>query len=491
MINGAKSMENALKIYNSLTRKLELFKPINENEVRMYACGITVYDESHVGHASQAIIFDAIRHILQYLGYKVTYVRNFTDIDDKIIRKAAATGKTADEIASFYVEDSIKDLAALKVRHADYEPRVTGHVRDIIDFVSQLVDKGYAYVNNHEVLFDVEKFPDYGKLSRQKLDQLVSTEDTPNKKNPWDFSLWKPAKEGEPSWESPWGPGRPGWHIECSVMANKYLGKTLDIHGGGLDLIFPHHENEIAQSEACNGQAFVNYWIHNGLVMVDGKKMSKSLGNFYTIKDILKKFHPDIIRFTVFSNHYSSNIDFAESIFTTSSKRVYYFYKTLNSVDQMLKTMPPADETNLLPDVIKGIGENFREAVLDNFNTARALANFSDLFTQVNAFICAPKPKAKQKTYTLKLFREEFDKVAGVLGIFDENPEAFINEFKQRFIKERNISEADILEKIAARTDAKKNKDYETADNIREQLKEQKIMLQDTPQGVEWDVILD
>lgn len=484
-------MDNALKIYNTLSRQLEPFKTINENEVRMYACGITVYDESHVGHASQAIIFDAIRNILQYLGYKVTYVRNFTDIDDKIIKKAATTGKTADEIASFYIKDSSQDLAALKVKQANYEPRVTDHIPDIIEFVQQLIDKGSAYVNNHEVLFSVEKFPGYGKLSRQKLNQLVNTEDTPNKRNPLDFSLWKPAKEGEPSWESPWGPGRPGWHIECSVMANKYLGKTLDIHGGGLDLIFPHHENEIAQSEACSGQPFANYWIHNGLVMVDGKKMAKSLGNFYTIKDILKKFHPDIIRFTVFSNHYSSNIDFAESIFTNSSKRVYYFYKTLNTVDQLIKTSPPENETNLLPQVIKGIDEKFREAILDNFNTAVALAGFSDLFSDINALLSAPKPKMKQKTYTLRLFREEFAKVANVLGIFNEDPGTFINEFKQRFIIEHNLSLTEIQEKINARAEAKKERDFESADKIREQLKEQKIMLQDTPQGVEWDVILD
>jgi len=242
------------------------------------------------------------------------------------------------------------------------------------------VDKGYAYVTNHEVLFDVFKFKDYGKLSKQKIEQLVSTEDTPNKKNPLDFSLWKPAKEGEPSWDSPWGPGRPGWHIECSVMANTYLGETLDIHGGGLDLVFPHHENEIAQSEACTGKPFANYWIHNGLVMVDGKKMAKSLGNFYTIKDIVKKFHPDIIRFTILSNHYSSNIDFAESIFITSSKRIYYFYKTLNTINQLIKAHTPAHETNLLPEIIDGIQADFRDAVMDNFNTARAIANLSDFF---------------------------------------------------------------------------------------------------------------
>jgi cysteinyl-tRNA synthetase len=484
-------MENELKVYNTLSRKVEPFRTINENEVRMYACGITVYDESHVGHASQAIIFDTIRNILEYLGYKVTYVRNFTDIEDKIINKAKATGKTTSEISSFYIEDSSKDLASLKVRPADHEPKVTDHVEDIIAFVQRLVDKGYAYVNNHEVLFDVLKFKDYGKLSKQKVEQLVSTEDTPNKKNPLDFSLWKPAKEGEPSWDSPWGPGRPGWHIECSVMANTYLGETLDIHGGGLDLVFPHHENEIAQSEACTGKPFANYWIHNGLVMVDGRKMAKSLGNFYTIKDIVKKFHPDIIRFTILSNHYSSNIDFAESIFITSSKRVYYFYKTLCTVNQLIKAHAPAHETNLLPEVIGGIQADFRSAVMDNFNTARAIANLSDLFTRINAFITAKTPKMKEKIYTLQRFREEFGVIAGVLGICDEDPEEFIKKYKQRFLDEHDISLAEIEEKIEVRTQARKNKDYGTADRIRNELKEQKIMLQDTPQGVEWDVILE
>ncbi|MCP5105766.1 MAG: cysteine--tRNA ligase [bacterium] len=484
-------MENELKIYNTLTRKVEPFRTIDENEVRMYGCGITVYDESHVGHASQAIIFDAIRSILQYLGYNVTYVRNFTDIDDKIINKAKSEGKTADEIGSFYIEDSRKDLAGLKVRPADHEPRVTDHVDDIIAFIQKLIDNGSAYVNNNEVLFDVMNFKDYGKLSRQKIDQLVSTEETPNKKNPLDFSLWKPAKEGEPSWESPWGAGRPGWHIECSVLANTYLGKTLDIHGGGLDLVFPHHENEVAQSEACSGQTFANYWVHNGLVMVDGRKMAKSLGNFYTIKEILKKFHPDIVRFTVFSNHYSSNVDFAESIFTTSSKRVYYFYKTLNTIDRLLEAHTAANENNLLPELIAGIQGDFRAAVLDNFNTAKALAGFSDLFTGINTFITEKKPKMKQKIHTLRLFREQFKVIADVLGIFDEAPAAFIEGFKERFLKDRNIDLAAVHEKIAARTEAKKNKDYETADKIREELTEQKIMLMDTPQGVEWDVILD
>lgn len=484
-------MENTLKINNTLTRKLEAFKPIEDKKVRMYACGITVYDESHVGHASQAIIFDTIRRILQYLGYHVTYVRNFTDIDDKIIKKANETGKTPTEISELYIQDSIDDLKSLKVRSADHEPKVTEHVPDIVNFIQEIIDNGFAYVQDGEVLFDVMKFHQekaYGRLSGQKLDELVSADETQNKKNPQDFSLWKPHKEGEPFWESPWGPGRPGWHIECSVMASRYLGDTLDIHGGGHDLVFPHHENEIAQSEARSSKPFSNYWIHNGLVMVDGRKMSKSLGNFYTIKEIVKKFHPDIVRYTVFSNHYSSHIDFAESIFRNSSKRVHYYYKTLQAIDQAIATIQPANEDNLLPELIDGIQANFRAAVSDNFNTAKALASFSDLFAQLNTFITQKKPKMKQKIHTLKLFRQEFAKVAEVLGMLDENPAEFLESFRTRFLAENNLKLEDIQAKITERVEAKKNKDYETADRIREELNKQKIQLMDTPQGVEWDV---
>lgn len=487
-------MEPTLKITNTLTRKLEPFIPIEPGKVRMYACGITVYDESHVGHASQAIVFDTLRAILQYLGFQVTYVRNFTDIDDKIIKKANAIGKTPLEVSEFYIEDSLRDLASLKVRDADHQPKVTDHIPEIIAFISDLVEKDMAYVHDGEVLFDVMKYHqtyNYGGLSGQKLEELASADDTENKRNPQDFCLWKPYKPGEPFWPSPWSPGRPGWHIECSVMAGKFLGDTLDIHGGGLDLVFPHHENEIAQSQAHSGKPFANYWIHNGLVMVDGRKMSKSLGNFYTIKDIVRMFHPDIIRFTVLSNHYSSHIDFSENIFRTSSKRVYYFYKTLKQVDELIADGPVPDETNCLPDVIAGIQTDFRNAVCDNFNTAKALANFSELFARINAFLAQPKPKAKQKIHTLKLFREEFRKVAEVLHILDENPADFVNEYKERFLKEYEITGAQIAERIQRRAEAKKNKDYAAADAIRDELKDWKIALMDTPQGVEWDVLPD
>jgi cysteinyl-tRNA synthetase len=287
----------SIKVYNTLSKKVEEFIPLQPDRVTMYACGITVYDEAHIGHASQAVFFDVIRTYLVHKGHKVSYVRNFTDIDDKIIKRANETKKLASEISEKYIAETRNDLAKIKVRPADIEPKVTEHIPDIIAFIEALISKGFAYPSAGDVLFSVEKCADYGKLSNRTVEDLMGLELDSKKKNPADFSLWKAAKQGEPSWDSPWGKGRPGWHIECSVMARKYLGDTLDIHGGGIDLLFPHHENEIAQSESLTGKPLSRYWLHNGLVMVNNQKMSKSLGNFYTIKEALEKFEPDVIRY--------------------------------------------------------------------------------------------------------------------------------------------------------------------------------------------------
>ncbi|HAH31884.1 MAG TPA: cysteine--tRNA ligase, partial [Elusimicrobia bacterium] len=300
-----------MKIYNSLTRAKEEFKQITPGEVKMYACGITVYDECHIGHAMQAVFFDVIRRYLEHIGNKVTYVRNYTDVDDKIIAKGVELGCDPLDVSARYIAESEKDMAALKVRPATHQPKVSDNIREIQDFISGLLAKGAAYVSSGEVFFDVPKFKDYGRLSGRKTEELLSEEaPVAGKRSPFDFSLWKPAKPGEPAWDSPWGRGRPGWHIECSALANKFLGKTLDIHGGGLDIIFPHHENEIAQSEALNSCKFANYWIHNGLVMVDNRKMSKSLKNFYTIKEALAKYQADVIRYMILSFSVSSNVNF-------------------------------------------------------------------------------------------------------------------------------------------------------------------------------------
>ncbi len=478
-----------IKLYNTLSRSVEIFKPIVPNTMKMYACGITVQDHSHIGHARQAIVFDVIRKFFEFAGYKVDYIRNFTDIDDKIIAKAALTGKKAHEISEFFIAESTKDLQMLKVDGATVEPKVTEHIEDIIAFIQKLIDKGNAYVSNGEVLFDVKSFDGYGKLSNRKLDEQVSEDETPNKRNPQDFSLWKPAKPGEPFWESPWGIGRPGWHIECSVMSYKYLGETFDIHGGGHDLVFPHHENEIAQSEACTGKPFANYWIHNGLVMVNGQKMSKSLGNFYTIKDALVKFQPDVIRYVVLSHNYSTAIDFSEDIFLNANKRTHYFYKSL----ALIKSITGLDgkKENLLPGIIDGMDAAFTEAMSDNFNTARVIANWSDIFKTLNELITSKTVKNNDKAYTLTLFLEAFARQTAILRIFDEDPAAFLQEFRQKFAASNSIDAAVISAKIAERTAARANKDFKRSDEIRDELKAMKIAVLDSQNGTEWDILLD
>ncbi len=478
-----------IKLYNTLSRTLEIFKSTKPNHVDMYACGITVQDYSHIGHARQAIVFDVIRKFLEFAGYSVTYVRNFTDIDDKIIAKAITQGKTATEISEFFIAESSKDLHSLKVDGATVEPKVTEHIPDIIAFIQRLIDKGHAYVSNGEVLFDVQSFKDYGKLSNRKLDDQVSDDVSPNKRNPQDFSLWKPAKPNEPFWDSPWGTGRPGWHIECSVMSHKYLGETFDIHGGGHDLVFPHHENEIAQSEACTGKPFANYWIHNGLVMVNGQKMSKSLGNFYTIKDAVAKFPVDVIRYVVLSHNYSTAIDFSEDIFLNARKRTHYFYKSLAQMDS-IAGLQGKDE-NLLCDIITLLTSGFNDAMCDNFNTARVVALWSDSFKAMNDFITDKKNKPADKAFTVREFLKAFRIQAKLMRLFDEAPIEFLTAMKHSVIAQNGITEAQIQTKITERTEARKNKDFARSDAIRDELASMKIALLDTPNGTEWDVIFD
>lgn len=481
-------MASTLQIYNTLSREKEPFVPLELGKVKMYACGITVYDEAHIGHASQAIIFDGIRRYLEYLGYQVTYVRNYTDIDDKIINKANQLGKSAAEVAAYYIDDIDADMAALKVKPATYQTKACDYIKQIIEFIAELVKRGYAYESKGEVLFDVTKFKEYGKLSRRKIDELISEENT-LKRNPQDFSLWKAAKEGEPSWQSPWGAGRPGWHIECSVMARECLGETFDIHGGGHDLVFPHHENEIAQSEARNGVPFARYWIHNGMVMVNRQKMSKSLGNFYTIKQALQKVEADVVRFIVLSVLYSSNIDFMESSFNTASKRVYYFYKTLLNMDRLLNDQPSPEGKNLLPELINQLEDKFKACMNDNFNTPKVLALLSDAFREINELLETNKIKVKEKILTLALFRNKVQIIFDVLGLFNENPREFLERFKSRFLMNHNIDPSQITKLIEERVQARKEKNFSKADDIRDELLQMKIALNDTPQGTEWDII--
>ncbi len=480
-----------IKIYSTLTRQLEEFRPLNDGEVKMYACGITVYDEAHLGHGRQAIVFDVIRRYLEFCGFRVNYVRNFTDVDDKIIARANERGIPAAELSAAYIDSTIADLKALKVEPASHEPRVTQHIPDIIKFISGLIEKGAAYVFKGDVLFDVSKDSDYGKLSNRSLEDCLNADESAGKRNPQDFALWKAAKPGEPSWESPWGPGRPGWHIECSVMARHYLGDRLDIHGGGVDLVFPHHENEIAQSEAYTGEKFANYWIHNGLVNVNGQKMSKSLGNMVNIKDAVAEHHPDVIRYAVLSHTYAAPIDFSAALFASAAKRVYYYYRTLARLDELLASAPDVSPSKEGAAFGKRLMSGFMHAMNDNFNSAAALAELPGVFTKINEVLDS-RQSAEQKSAFLKPVQERLKRVFQVLRILDEDPKQTVEKFREAFLRKNNISAAEIEAAIAERSEAKKNKDYQTADRIRNELLQRGIAIQDKAQGqTTWDISLD
>ncbi|MBD3242112.1 MAG: cysteine--tRNA ligase [Chitinivibrionales bacterium] len=475
-----------IRLYNTLDRKIEEFTPQDPHRVRIYACGVTVYDEAHIGHASQAVFFDIVRSYLQFRGYEVEYVRNFTDIDDKIINKARETGQSAAQVSEHYIEETRKDLAALKVRPADVEPKVTDHIDDIIGFIEELCAKGCAYEAAGNVLFSLESYEQYGKLSNRRVDEAYEGEPLEGKKHPADFALWKASKPGEPSWPSPWGPGRPGWHIECSALARRYLGDTLDIHGGGVDLVFPHHENEIAQSESRSGKPLARYWVHNGLVMVNGQKMSKSLGNFYTIKQALAEHVPDVIRYVILSHHYSSNIDFSHDSFRNAEKRIYYFYRTLAAVTAFL-----AEHDHATPNEERRTGdllEQFAAAMDDNLNTAKALAAVSNVFTEANALLENRKMPKGEKADALRRFLGNLRPVADVLQILNEEPAGVLEAMKTRFLERRGIEREMIEARIAQRRGAKQRKDYATADAIRAQLGALGIKLLDLADRTEWEI---
>ncbi len=479
-----------MKIYNSLTRKKEDFSPVKAGEVKMYACGITVYDECHIGHAMQAIFFDVIRRYLEHLGNKVTYVRNYTDVDDKIIAKGLELGRDPLTVSSYYIAEAEKDMQALKVRPATHQPKVSDNIQPIQDFISGLLEKGAAYVSNGEVFFDVPKFKAYGRLSGRKTEELLSEETSGGgKRSPFDFSLWKPAKPGEPAWDSPWGKGRPGWHIECSALANKYLGKTLDIHGGGLDIIFPHHENEIAQSEALNSCRFANYWIHNGLVMVDNRKMSKSLKNFYTVKEALEKYQADVIRYMILSFSISSNVNFSEDNLSAANKRVYRYYQVLRQVDEFLalqKDEPgggsPAGQA------MDSIKKDFAASMDDFFNTAKVLSMLPALFKTAQEMVLAKGTPPAEKARALRKFRLGLNEISAVLGILDEDPSEYAAGFKAKYVRNNKLDLTLIETRIKERAEARKSGNYARADALRNELSKLNILLHDKPEGTDWSI---
>lgn len=464
-----------MKVYNSLTNKKEEFKPIDPNEVKMYSCGPTVYNYFHIGNARPFIIFDTLRRYLEYTGYKVKFVQNFTDIDDKMIKNANAEGITVKELADRFIEEYFIDAKGLGIKEATVHPKATENIDAIIDTVKKLEEKGYAYNVNGNVYFRTKKFKDYGKLSHQPLEDLESgarIEINTDKEDPMDFVLWKNKKEGEPYWESPWGQGRPGWHIECSAMVNKYLGETIDIHSGGKDLIFPHHENEIAQSEALSGKPFANYWLHNGFINIDNKKMSKSEGNFFTVRDIVKEFDYSVIRFFMLSAHYRSPINFSKDLVTQAQTGLERIYNTIENLYFILESSTVSvmsEEEKTVYESFLTYKDKFKEAMDDDLNTADAIAHIFTLVREVNTKINKDGSYSKELIEkTASLINELID----VLGLKYEKKDDDLSKEVEALIEQRQ--------------EARKNKDFKLADEIRDKLVGMGIILEDTRQGVKW-----
>lgn len=475
-----------LKIYNTLTKKKERFEPIEPGKVKIYVCGPTVYDASHIGHARSVVVFDVIARYLSATGYEVVYVRNFTDIDDKIINRANELDIDTKELSERYIQEFYEDMGALKVRQATHEPKATDYIAQIIDLIRLLLEKGHAYEAGADVFYAVESFNDYGKLSGRRLEDMqagarVAVDE--NKRNPFDFVLWKGAKPGEPMWNSPWGKGRPGWHIECSAMSAFFLGHHLDIHGGGKDLIFPHHENEIAQSEGAFGERFVNVWVHNGFVKIDQEKMSKSLGNFLMIKDILKQYHPEAVRLFLLSNHYRSPIDFTEQAMIEAETGLEKIYAFLERITQ--SAGPDTEGRNQQEQ--GELWEHFCETMDDDFNTARAMGLVFDTLRQLNRIMDEGTDAANgKKRARLESVRADLKRVGLVLGIGTEAPSYFFEQKKAKTLEREAIDKALVERLITERVQARQQKNWAWADQIRGELAAMNIVLEDRPEGTVW-----
>jgi len=480
-----------LKIYNTLTRKKEEFVPLDANAVKMYVCGVTVYDMCHIGHARSIVMFDVIYRYLKRCGYDVAYVRNFTDVDDKIIRRANEVGENWKSLAERFIREFYIDMDALGVLRPSREPKATEHIAEIQDLIARLIETGHAYQAGGDVMFSVDSFKGYGKLSGKKIDELISgarVEVDEKKENPLDFALWKAAKPGEPAWDSPWGPGRPGWHIECSAMSMRYLGTTFDIHGGGADLTFPHHENEIAQAEAATNAPFVKYWIHNGFVNIRSEKMSKSLGNVLNIRDILQKVHPEALRLFLLTSHYRSPLDYNETSIREATVGLERLYAAMAALDGLIELRGKRSDQ---PEELNNISERFAEAMDDDFNTPRALAILFEAARAINRVAEGGKATVKQvpSAELLVRARDEMKQAAtDLLGILTEDPAAFMTKVRLRRLEELGLTEYEVVAKIAERTFARKNKEYARADEIRTSLAEQGVLLEDGPHGTTWKV---
>ena len=472
----------SLKMYNTLSGRKEEFKSQEDGIVKMYACGITVSSDAHIGHAYQAVIFDTIRKYLRFIGYDVTYVRNYTDVDDKIIINARNKGEDPIAYAEHYIEKTNKEMDELGLEPPTIQSRATECIQDMIEFITKLIEKGHAYATPEgNVYFRVSSFPEYGKLSHQIIDETmagVRKDVEPGKEDDRDFALWKAAGNDEIFWESPWGKGRPGWHIECSTMSMKYLGETLDIHGGGKDLRFPHHENEIAQSESLTGKKFSNFWIHNGLVKINGQKMSKSLGNGILLQDLLKKYNQDVIKMTMLLNNYKSDLNVVDGLFENTEEQIYSFYKALNLVDKQRGDLVPNKDS----EEYKEVHNNFTESMDNDFNTSSAI---SFLFNYVSTINKAISSKDIQKAVNYAgAIKEDY----AVLGLLQQEPQKVIDEIKNKYLSNSGLTVEEIDKLVKERIEYKANKNYEEADKIRNMLSEKGIIINDRSQDIDWDI---
>ena len=489
----------SLRVYNTFSGSKEEFVPVTPGKVKMYVCGVTVYDHCHIGHARANVVFDVIYRFLRYLGYEVDYVRNYTDIDDKIINRANKEGVSYDVISERFIREFDLDMAQLGLELPTCQPKATEHIGEIIAIVEQLIEKGYAYPAGGDVYFCVEKFDGYLKLSKRSLEEMQAgarIEVDERKRHPMDFALWKEAKPGEPFWESPWGNGRPGWHIECSAMSMKYLGETFDIHGGGKDLIFPHHENEIAQSEAATGRPFVRYWLHNGFVNINAEKMSKSLGNFFTIKEVLDKYDSEILRFFLLSAHYRSPLDFSDQNLAEAEVGLERIYKCLAGMNTFLASRPGGGQPTAaaieaeqeVREKRNTLLDRFREAMEDDFNTAQVFGHVFDLVRSVNRLLVEQTGRGDATAELLAMVQADVRQVGGVLGIFTSDPDAYLERIRGRKASRLDILPEEIERLIRERAEARREKNFKRSDEIRDHLLANNIVLLDGPQGTSWKV---
>ncbi len=481
-------------IYNTVSRQKQEFIPIKDKKVKMYVCGITAYDYCHIGHARSTVVFDVMVRHLRQTGYQVTFVRNFTDVDDKIINRAKIEELDSNQVAEKYIKAFYEDMDRLNILRADIEPKATEHIQEMIHLVQTLEQKGFAYsTSSGDVYFRVRKMDHYGKLSGRNIEELQSgSRIAPGeeKEDPLDFALWKSSKPDEPTWDSPWGPGRPGWHLECSAMSEKYLGIPFDIHGGGQDLAFPHHENEMAQSEAAFGKEFVKYWVHNGFVRVNSEKMSKSLGNFITIRDILTEFHPEVLRFFLLTKHYRSPLDYSTEYLLEAEKAIKRVYSTITLLQQELSKSKwsKGQDFSSVDKEIQDIRDKWQQAMDDDFNTAEALGYVFGLIRLANRMIEDKSfRKSEAGRQIMNTILDTLEEWGTVLGLFTSTASEFIDELKSIRCKRNNIDPDSIQSLIEQRQESRKNKDFALADKIRDELAGKGIEVMDTPQGAKWD----